>query len=431
MFRFKKTIFAAVAATTIAVMGLLFFSAPADAGSGRDCDGNAVIYCGAYSTSELRNKINNGTGKKYQSAAELKALYGKYDVYTGDFGHLVSGRVTKTNKVYVGSKVVASKVYSMGRHKTANSVDVKGISYPLWLRHPSESFVSSSIDAFVYLNYDGSMAYAVIKSCGNIVPGVGKRTKPNPTYYLEVRKFNDANRNNQKESSESYLANWRFHITGPNTDKYVTTNSNGAVRLTGLKPGTYHITETIQPNWYATSSISKTITISTANRVVEFANYYKEPEKFVDLSVVKYNDLNANAIEDDNEYRMSGWQFRVVGPNVNTVLATDETGQAALTHLKPGIYTVTEINKTGWESTTGLSVRRDVTLDPSTQTFIFGNKEIPHKPPVVPPGGGEIKKLTSTGPVETAAGGVASAAIAGGVLSWVRSRRLLKGAFRK
>lgn len=501
-----------------------WFVIPTVAGSARDCDNNAVIYCGAYSTTELARKINGGTEGPHQSASELKALFAKYDIYTSDFGHLKNGRVTKDNKVYVDgqSSPVATNVYSMGRHKTANSRDVEGISYPLWLRHPSESFLSNSIDAYVYINYDGSMAYAVIKSCGNIVPGVGKRT---PKYDLTIRKFNDMNGNGRRESNEPLLSGWSFRVRGNGLDRTVTTGSNGTVvvpdikagnitvdeivrsgwvvtngahrsfnlnrnteqwfgnrqqlgiqvvkfndangnrtqdggesrlsgwqfrvtgngvnrtittnrdgvaRLTGLFAGNYTVTEINQAGWENTTGLTvrRDVTTNPATQTFVFGNR-RIQQQTVAINIIKFNDLNANKDEDSDESRLAGWQFRVTGNGVNQTLTTGADGTVSLSGLRPGTYTVTEINQNGWENTTGLVINRNVTVDPETQTFIFGNRKLTTPTPETPGGDITPAPLPVSGPAETAAAAFSLTSITGGAMAWIRSRKRLLESLKK
>ena len=159
----------------------MFASVPTmAAGQVRDNDSNAVIYGGAYSISELKSNLNDGTGKSYQTGANLTALFAKYGIKQSDFGQLVDGTVNKKNQVVVNGKIVASNVYTMGRHDISGSTKISGLSYPLYLRHPSVSFLSDNMPAFVSINYDGSYAYAILKPCGNIVVGPGIKVKPTP-----------------------------------------------------------------------------------------------------------------------------------------------------------------------------------------------------------------------------------------------------------
>lgn len=259
----------------------------------RDCDGNALIYCGTLSKSELTSKLNNGTGKENQSSAELKALFGRFGFDMADINQLRDGRVTRSNTVYVGNTAVAHNVYTFGRHNISGSTRVDDISYPIYRRHPSVSFLSSSIDAFVYTNFDGSMAYAILKSCGNIVQGVGKRTPPPET-------------------------------------------------------------------------LTK-----------------------VSINILKFDDANRNALQDESEVALSGWQFRVSGAGVLQTVTTDNEGRASINDLPEGIYVVTEVGKPGWTSTTGLTKSQLVNANATTQQFVFGNVK-----DTTPPGpGGETLVL--------------------------------------
>lgn len=161
----------AVLTTTLAVPTLA-------AGQVRDNNLNAVMYGGAYSIDELNAKLNGGTGKQHQSAGELQSLFAAYGIKQSDFGQLVDGYVNKQNQVIVNGTVVASDVTTMGRHNIAGSTYNGSFGYPLYLRHPSVSFVSDNLQAFVSMNYDGTYAYAILKPCGNIVIGPGVKARP-------------------------------------------------------------------------------------------------------------------------------------------------------------------------------------------------------------------------------------------------------------
>lgn len=388
----------------------------------RDCDSNAVIYCGAYTTSEMARKINNGTGRPHQSASQLKSLFAKYHISTSDFGRLKNGRVTSNNRVYVGSKLVASNVYSMGRSYMPGSTKVSGVSYPLYLRHPSVSFRSSSIDAFVYLNNDGSMRYAIIKSCGNIVPG----KMPAPTYKLNVIKFNDLNMDKLRQSNEPRLAGWDFVVTGPNGyRKTVRTPSTGKYVLTGLKPGTYTVTERQKANWVSTTGLTKRVRITTKDVSAVFGNALVREQEGVRLQVIKFNDQNENREMDENEALLSGWTFHVEGQGISQDVTTDANGQFLINGLVPGRYTVTERMKSGWRNTTGLEISREVSTNEASQVFVFGNRQLSAPKPTP-----KQKALPTSGPIETAAAALASMTFTGGALAYIRSKKELLTAIK-
>lgn len=517
---FKK-LWALVAA---AAMVSAWLVVPTIASSGRDCDSNALVYCGALSTTELSNKLRNGTGKPYQTAGELQTLYGHYGFAMSDIGSLREGWVTKENIVYVnGRGAVANNVYSLGRHDLSGSIRESWAPYPLYSRHPSVSFNSYSLDAWVYLNSDGSMAYAIIKSCGNIVKGVGKReifngfalkfndldgdgnwdageprmagvrfnltgngqsrtnvtredgyagfwdlprgtytvTEVVPagwrsttgavktlnlqadrtfvtfgntliTHTLRIHKYIDNNLSGTYNTGEPDQGNVSFRVTGPNGfNRTAVTDNNGWIVMSGLVPGSYTVTETVPEGYRATTQNPRTFNLNQDTRV-DFGNArIVIPREEVRIRIVKFNDANNNQTEDGTETRLSGWEFRVTGPNgFNRTVATGANGESVITGLEPGIYTVTEINRNGWINTTGLTVQRTVTVDSSTQLFVFGNRQ-EEVPPVTPPGGGEVTPLPTSGPAETAAVTFASMTLSGGTLAWIRSKKLLAKALLK
>lgn len=268
----------------IFAVAFIFAQIPVAQAGGRDCDENAIIYCGTLTKSELKTKLTNGTGKEYQSGSELQSLFGKFGFSMSDINsnNLKDGKVTKDNKVYVGSTKVASNVYTFGRHNISGSTKYTGVSYPLYKRHPSVSFVSSSIDAYVYINYDGSMAYAILKSCGNVVQGVGKRTPPREVQRvsINIRKYEDTNGNGTHQSAEPYLPGWQFRVTGEDYQRTVTTNNEGTVVITNLLPGYYTITEVPQSGWVNTTGLSQSRLVTTSSRTQSFVfgNYRSTPD---------------------------------------------------------------------------------------------------------------------------------------------------------
>lgn len=417
----KKHIYKLFGITLSTLLLAGIFVTPTIASGGRDCDLNAVIHCGALTTTELANKLNKGTGYSNQSSTELKALFAKYGIYASDFNSLKEGRVTRDNKVYVGNTKIADNAYSMGRHKTAGSVDVPGISYPLWLRHPSESFRSDSLEAFVMLNYDGSLRYAVIKSCGNIVPGAIK-VKPIEKYTLNVFKWNDMNADNHKQSNEPFLPNWQFKISGNGINKTIKTNAQGMATITGLTKGTYIVEEIQQAGWKAVTSPKRTVTVSS-NTNIYFGNVKIAPQT-IGLTIVKFNDSNASKTEDLGEVRLAGWQFKVTGNGKTYNLTTGADGTVSLSGLSAGTYTVTEINQAGWENTTGLTIARKITSDPSTQTFVFGNRRPGLPVPVT-----KNESLPVSGPIEAAAATLSGLSIT--AVSWIRSKKRLLDTLKK
>lgn len=143
--------------------------------STRDCDANAVMYCGAMSTDELQ--------QKYGETANIAVIYNHFGISAADVAAMddraVAGAVTKSGTVTVGGKVVAKDALTVGRQDIAGSTKVTKDGVTFYTRSPQVSFRSDSIDAFVVLNKDGQFEYAVLAACGNAVKATN--TVPKPT----------------------------------------------------------------------------------------------------------------------------------------------------------------------------------------------------------------------------------------------------------
>lgn len=157
-------------AVVAAVVG---FGGKAEAAA-RDCDANAIMWCGAYSKSELLNKLAKGDG--HNSAANIQGIFRAYSVDLAEINAATNGSVTKDGKVIVNGATVATGAKSIGRQKIGDSVPQNGV----WLRPTSTSFKSPSLEAYVYMK-DGVFQWAVLKSCGNITIATPvPKPKPKP-----------------------------------------------------------------------------------------------------------------------------------------------------------------------------------------------------------------------------------------------------------
>lgn len=156
-----------VVAGIFAAVGVLTVVGPslAQAADQRDCDDNAIMRCGAYSLSELREKY----------MADVPTVFAHYGVSSGEVkgtsGTVQSGYVTKSGNVVVGDKVVATGAVTVGRQNMSGStaVTIGGKTY--YERTPSVSFQTDKLDAYVFFDRNGVFSGAVIKSCGNPVDG--------------------------------------------------------------------------------------------------------------------------------------------------------------------------------------------------------------------------------------------------------------------
>lgn len=149
--------------------------------SPRDCDSNAVIKCGALSTTELKNSYNNTSYKGVQ------ALYSQFGISKDDIADIgdtaQAGRVYKTGEVKIGDTTVATDAITAGREYITGSTKVSAGDTTFYTRPPKVSFRIESIAAFVVME-KGKFKYAILAACGNPVKATPKvlaeTPKPEP-----------------------------------------------------------------------------------------------------------------------------------------------------------------------------------------------------------------------------------------------------------
>jgi hypothetical protein len=188
--------------------------------------------------------------------------------------------------------------------------------------------------------------------------------------------FNDLNKNNQRDTSEPGIQNWRVSLSGGNSDSAsILTDINGFFRFSGLDSGTYAINEEQRSGYLQTypasgsysASIGATDTVGGRN----FGNFQS-----CSINGNVYNDLNSNGIKDGNEPDLPGWLVRLYGPR-NDSMVTDPNGAYSFTIWDLGTYRVSPERKKDWIETFPPAQGEDtVTIAFAGQSFaniIFGN----------------------------------------------------------
>lgn len=149
----------------------------------RDCDSNAIIYCGALTQAELKQKYSANASN------DLPAVFSYYGISAGDIdgtsSEIKMGEVTKDGRVLVDGKVVATGAKSVGRQNMSGSSAVKIGDKTYYERATSISFRSNSLSAIVMMK-NGQFHRAILTSCGNPVVAVPvkpvEQPKPQPAY---------------------------------------------------------------------------------------------------------------------------------------------------------------------------------------------------------------------------------------------------------
>ena len=121
-------------------------------------------------------------------------------------------------------------------------------------------------------------------------------------------------------------------------DGRYTTDANGNILISNLKPGSYVITEVKAPDGYMLSTKPQTIQIGTTGETitVNFTNYKKGG-----LLIHKY-DADNKALLAGATFKVERSDGTVVG-NADGLYTTDESGMILIPDLDKGSYVVTEI----------------------------------------------------------------------------------------
>ena len=176
--RFTKLI-VGVAGSLAAIL-LIVSSAGAQSvsfpGSPTDCDSNAVIKCGALTTSALQ--------QAYQADSFTRVVFQNFGISSTDIQNIsttaVAGTVTKSGDVIVNGKTVATNALTAGRTNMPGSTAVSTQGITFFKRPPSVSFAQDNLDAFVVMSSNNQFRFAVLASCGNPVMATPVAPPPAP-----------------------------------------------------------------------------------------------------------------------------------------------------------------------------------------------------------------------------------------------------------
>ncbi|MFA6133926.1 MAG: SdrD B-like domain-containing protein [Phycisphaerae bacterium] len=131
-----------------------------------------------------------------------------------------------------------------------------------------------------------------------------------------------------------------------------TTGDDGAYAFTGLRPGTYTISET-QPEGFldaagAVNSYAAAVTSGSADDGLDFGEI--QPGS---LAGVVFNDANGNGARNSGELGIAGVAVALTGTDdlgnaVGISATTAADGAYAFTGLRPGTYSISEAQPTGY-----------------------------------------------------------------------------------
>lgn len=201
-------------------------------------------------------------------------------------------------------------------------------------------------------------------------------------------KYHDRNANGSRQAgSEEVLAGWEICIAPPGTTGIcaggeapcTTTNGAGEFEFTNLGPGSYFLCEVLQPGWKSTEKPGGA-NITTSGQIVTGLNFGNH--QTIDVTVLKYNDLNSNGTQNDGEPFLAGWQICIDNDNdgfcegdETVCQTTNANGEAIFTGLDPGNVSFCETLQAGWNRTQAPPNPITLTSGVAAGPFRFGNFE--------------------------------------------------------
>lgn len=198
----------------------------------------------------------------------------------------------------------------------------------------------------------------------------------NPRSSIMGRKIHDVGCDGVEASTiGNGLPGWEITLTGPGGAQSATTDALGYYFFDNLLPGSYTVTETMQPNFTASvpqSGIHNVVLGGHQSVQRDFLNC-ADMRYFGSICGSKFNDADGDGKRGPNEEGIAGWVITGTGGLYN-VTAADGTFCWSL--LPPGTYTICEVEQDGWTATGPLCYT--VTLaHGQTVTLEFGNKPTP------------------------------------------------------
>lgn len=165
-------------------------------GGARDCDSNAVVYCGAGSVNQFIHKYNNGDG--LNRSGGIKNIFNHFGINQSEVQnmnksstHVERGKVSKSGDVYdANGKLIATNAITAGREYMPGSTKVTRNGTTFYTRPSSASFLSNTLDAYI-VKVNGQFSFAILAACGNPVkakPTTPPKPQPKPEPNYDVVK---------------------------------------------------------------------------------------------------------------------------------------------------------------------------------------------------------------------------------------------------
>jgi len=181
-------------------------------------------------------------------------------------------------------------------------------------------------------------------------------------------KFEDLDADGVKDAGEPALSGWTIFVDYDDDgvldadEPFGVTDVAGYYEISGINPGTWAVREVMKVDYAWVQSLPgapEFAYLEEFSSASEFRNNDFGNWAPASITGVKFEDLDADGVFDDDEPTLQGWRIYVdydgdgmydVGEPTDL---TDEDGVYEITGITPGTYAVKEVLETDWHQTRG------------------------------------------------------------------------------
>ncbi len=239
------------------------------------------------------------------------------------------------------------KIYLSGVMTDSATTDANG-AYSFEDIDEGDYVVSEGMQAGWHQSYPASGSHAISITAGQAQTGIDFGNYRLAS--LAGKKYEDAN-GDSTGTGDSGIQNWSIYINGMASDTMMT-DANGNYLFSGLKPGTYTISENQPAGWTVTQPASGVYQVNLQSGQsltgYNFGNF-----ELGSISGMKWKDFNGNGMKDAGEIGMADWVINAVGvkPGNSFQMTTDANGNYMFDDLYADTYTLSEVQQDGYTQT--------------------------------------------------------------------------------
>ena len=165
------------------------------------------------------------------------------------------------------------------------------------------------------------------------------------------------------------ITGWTITLTNstPGFSVTQTTDASGKYQFCNLAAGSYTLTEETRSGWKSTSPVSITVPLTCGNNVTN--------QNFTNTKILCISGYKKDSCTNVG---ITGWTITLTNstPSFSVTQTTDASGKYQFCNLAAGSYTLTEETRSGWKSTSPVSITVPLTCGNNVTNQNFTNTKI-------------------------------------------------------